>query len=145
MPATATRITEAEAEALFAAGVTAACAAYIGATPTVVQFGSPKDMAASLMGGDDGGFDPSQPIYTETEGVCGFGWVELRPNRGVLAKVFKARGARKGVYGGLTLWSSNFCHDTGQSYERKYAAAQAFVKVFEDAGVEGVSAHGRLD
>lgn len=44
--------------------------------PMVV--GTPKNVMASLTGGDDGGFDPDEPVYYVSDGVCGFAWVNFK-------------------------------------------------------------------
>ena len=68
------------------------------------------------------------PIETVADGPCGFAWVQIKPANKRFSKWLKEAGYADSSYeGGLTYWIS--AH--GQSYTRKYAHAQAMVKVFE--------------
>lgn len=57
-------------------------AAVSAMTPTPMVVGTPRDMMGSLMGGDGGGFDPGQPVYYVSDGVCGFAEVLVRSEKG---------------------------------------------------------------
>jgi len=62
------------------------------------------------------------------EGACGFAWVTIKPGTGAFAKWLAKKGlARKGYYGGMEIWISEF----GQSMERKEAYARAMAEVFK--------------
>lgn len=111
------------------AGRTAGAAAI----PAPMVVGTPKNMMASLMGGDDGGFDENEPVYFVSEGVCGFAQVRIRPASGSFARQMKKLGVGyRSYYGG---WDISVRYG-GQSLQRKEAYAKAFAKVLQDAGVE---------
>lgn len=57
-------------------------AAVAAMRPVPMVVGTPRNMMASLMGGDDGGFDPDQPTYYVADGVCGFAEVVVRSEKG---------------------------------------------------------------
>jgi len=80
-----------------------------------------------------------------TEGVCGFGWVKIRPANSALANRLKKAGkARTNNYnGGCDVWCSGY----QQSYQRKMAFCEAYAEVIRNADLAGVSAYaeGRLD
>lgn len=137
------RFTEAAAARLIAQAETAARAAYHAATPTPMIVGTPKDPVASLLGGDDGGLDPGQPIYHVAGGVCGFAWVNIRPaNSSFARRARKLIGGHKGYYGGWEIRPEVGRGD--QSYERKLAACTAYADVLREAGITAY-ADGRLD
>lgn len=80
--------------------------------------------------------DRNSPIVTdygiETEGLCGFAWVVIRPATSSFARWLKQRGiGRTGYGGGTHIWVSEF----GQSYERKEQYARAYAQVIKDAGL----------
>lgn len=138
-----------------------------GAVPTPMVVGTPRNMAASLLGGDDGGFDESQPVYFVSEGACGFAWVKFSGNRkflnyllgrvktevpvGPALRQYGESWRETSVlnppspdhyYGGVSLWVGGY----GQSVARKEAFAEAFAAVLRDK-VEGLTVYGqsRLD
>jgi hypothetical protein len=143
------RFTEGQTLAILERAEDAAQRAFDGASPTPMVIGTPKNLMASLTGGDDGGFDPSQPTYYVNDGVCGFAWVNVRPANGSFARRVKAATkernpyyASKGYYGGLEIRP-----DAGrmsQSYERKLAACRAYAAVLQEYGITAY-ADGRLD
>jgi hypothetical protein len=143
---TAPKLTKAQAAALYDKAACAAEAAYLAAKPTPMVVGTPKNLLGSLTGGDDGGLDPSQPVYHVPGGVCGFAWVTLRPARGALATLLKAKGGHKGYYGGVELSSGYIVPGArfDQSLERNEAAAKAFAAVLQEAGFQAY-AGSRLD
>lgn len=51
------------------------------AIPAPMLVGTPKNLLASLTGGDDGGFDESEPVYFVSEGPCGFAEIKVRGSR----------------------------------------------------------------
>ena len=112
-----------------AAGVVASLAAQ--PTPMVVYHA-----------GIDGQQLPNTPTYYESEGVCGFGWVEVRPRRGPFVKWARANGVgRDDRY--------SKCHRirsplATQSYTRNVAYAEAYAEVLREAGINATGT-GRLD
>lgn len=134
---------------------------HVEVVPMVVY--SPRDPVASLVGGNDGGPDLSQPVYHVPDGVCGFAWVQLYGKAGdgrrflnwLQGRVKTARpvgpvypdvmsAPRRDHYaGGVCLWVSAF----GQSMQKKEAYANAFAASLRAAGVEGLVAYGmsRMD
>jgi hypothetical protein len=146
------------------AGVTAV--EKLNVTPMLV--GTPKNLVGSLMGGDDGGFNTEKPVYYVADGVCGFGWVNLKAEKGeagaearkflnfvkgtvktdenvealFAGTEFSGLGRTDSYYGGVTMWVGGF----GQSYQKKVAYASAVANVLNER-VEGLRAWGtgRLD
>lgn len=112
------------------------------ANPTPMLVGTPRNLLGSLMGGDDGGFDPAQPVYRIDDGVCGFAWVNL-PGTSSFAKWLKATGQARvdSYYGGVTV----SVHQFNQSLTRKEAYANAFAQVLRDAGIQRVNVGSRMD
>lgn len=89
-------------------------------------------------------FDDSSPVvYREVvdDGVCGFAWVVLKPARGLIADLFKARGARENYGGGIALW----CHEFRQSMTKKEAYCRAYVQEMRDRGYTGFGWSSRMD
>jgi hypothetical protein len=77
------------------------------------------------------------------EGLCGFGWVNIKPARGKFVKYLKdIKAGRSGYYGGFDVGMSQFSRS--QSYERAMAAAKAFSEVLNRNGIKAY-ADGRLD
>lgn len=137
-----TRITEqaeereiryANFEILFRAAWEAGMAAGLAALPTpmVVQ------QHASAL-------DDSSPVvksWRVPEGVCGFGWVTVRPGNSSFARwLVKTGRASKAYRGGVQVWIG----EHGQSYERKVAHARAMADLLKAWGVKAYSG-GRLD
>jgi hypothetical protein len=137
-------------------------AAVESATITPMVVGTPRNLMASLTGGDDGGFDPSQPIYHVPGGVCGFAWVKLyaratesrkfvnwlkgsvkssKPCSDVQPNVIQS--ARPSYEGGVDMWVMGF----GQSMQTKEAYADAFTKVLREAEIDGLNvfSQSRMD
>jgi hypothetical protein len=90
-------------------------------------------------------FDENSPIIKRyapvADGVCGFGWINIRPGNHPFANWAKKRGlARKSYSGGVDIWVSRY----GQSYERKLAYARAYAEVLTEAGIKAYGT-GRLD
>ncbi len=50
-------------------------------TPTPMIVGTPRDLMGSLMGTGGGGFDPEEPTYFVSGGVCGFAWIQVSKDR----------------------------------------------------------------
>jgi hypothetical protein len=131
-----------------AAGNAAVEAAHVA--PMVV--GTPRDMGASLMGDDSGGFDPNEPVYYVADGPCGFAWVNVKAKategrqfmnwlKGSVKSTAPASEVLNGLgvhspsyYGGLDLWVRGF----GQSMQKKEAFAQAFSDSLNAAGFDGL-------
>ena len=90
-------------------------------------------------------FDDSSPVVKVyepiMEGPCGFAYVLIRPGTHPFAKYLRKVGlSHKAYYGGEEMSVRMF----GQSVERKYAYAQAFAAVLQEAGVKAY-ASSRLD
>lgn len=138
--------------------------AVAGTTPTPMLVGTPKNMMASLTGGDDGGFDETQPVYYVADGVCGFAWVNVKadategrkflnwlkgsvksssPARQVLADAPVGEPRADSYYKGVSVWVSGY----GQSMQRKEAYGQAFARVLNEAGIDGLKSYcmSRMD
>jgi hypothetical protein len=120
-------------EAIYAAADTAgkAAAEATNPTPMVVQQRA-------------NGFDDTSEVVQEwvvPSGVCGFGWVNIRPGTSSFARWIKKQGIGDKAYeGGINIWVGAY----GQSYEKKIAYAHAFAAVLRDAGIKAWGA-GRLD
>lgn len=86
--------------------------------------------------------EPNGRNWFVSEGVCGFGWVSVKPATTSFARWLKKEGlARRDSYnGGLVVNVFQF----NQSYERKMAYARAFANVLQGAGFTAY-ANGRLD
>lgn len=89
--------------------------------------------------------DDSSPVVRVYEpvwdGVCGFGWVTVRPGNSSYARWLRENTrAFRSEEGGVRLRVSRF----GQSYEKKMAYAGAYAKVLQEAGINAL-ADGRLD
>lgn len=136
-----------------AAGEKAAAAA----VPTPMTVGSPKNLVGSLVGGDDGGFDPDRPTYFVSEGACGFGWVNFWPERGGPTRAFcnwlsgktptkfppviEASKSSHDSMGKFYVWSPVMT----QSVARNAAYATAFADVIREAGACEAYGDSRLD
>lgn len=144
-PEPTVKLSLAEMKALHARAVEAADAAFTAASPRPMVVGTPKNMMASLMGQDDGGLDPEQPIYHVPDGVCGFAWVTVYPGNSRFANFLRREaGASTGYRGGCETWDYSTLARSSQSYERKMAAADAYAAVLREAGLTAYS-NGRLD
>lgn len=90
-----------------------------------------------------------QGFMPESEGLCGFAWVNVKPGTSRFAKWLKEKNlARKDdYYGGVTIWVGAY----GQSVARKeayvYAFAAELTTQLKAAGITKVSVYGasRLD
>lgn len=134
----AVKLSESEMQALLARAAQAGEKAFREAIPAPMLVGTPRDMMGSLMGGDGGGFDTGQPIYQVNEGVCGFGWVTVRPGGSRFARWLVKNGiGRTDSYAGgvrISLWM--ICGDRGsQSLTRWEAAAYAVAEVLREGGI----------
>jgi hypothetical protein len=97
--------------------------------PTPVMFGQ----AAGLFGNE-------MVAGTECivdEGVCGYAWVNLHPARGDFVKFCKQNKiGNSGTYKGWTISMSKYGNRfNGQSMARKEAAAEAFIAVLNEHGI----------
>jgi hypothetical protein len=137
--------------------------AVAGASVVPMVVGTPRNMMASLMGGDDGGFDPSQPTYYVPDGVCGFAWVNFKANATEGRKFLNwLKGNVKSskpfsdvqpastmeprtdsYYKGVSIWIGGF----NQSMQKKEAYGRAFAKVLNEAAIDGLSVYcmSRMD
>ncbi len=88
--------------------------------------------------------DDSSPIkraYYIPGGVCGFAWIVVKPGTCSLARWLAKTGkAKRGYYGGMQIWVSDF----GQSMEKKEAYATAFANALSINGVKAY-ADSRMD
>ena len=85
--------------------------------------------------------DRSKPMYHVPDGVCGFAWVSIHPNRGEFVRYLKAnRIGRPGYPKGYSV----SVHLYGQSMQRKEAYAGAFARVLSAAGIDAY-AESRID
>jgi len=75
-------------------------------------------------------------------GVCGFAWVNIRPATCQFARWLKKTGKVDHVAyeGGYNLW----CHEFGQSMERKEKWADAVASVLQNHGIKAY-ARSRMD
>lgn len=80
--------------------------------------------------------------WVESEGLCGFAWVNVRNGNSSFCRWLKAErhGRRDSYLGGVSVWVSRF----GQSFERKRVGAAAFAAVLQSYGIE-CFADWRLD
>lgn len=81
--------------------------------------------------------------YYETEGLCGFAWIIVRPGTSRFARWLKEQNKARtdSYYGGVCIWVSDY----NQSVEKKEAYARAFAEILKDAGYNRVYAMSRLD
>lgn len=123
-------------EGLIKAAEAAGGAAAQACCPRPIIVGSPKD---GVFGNE---IDYSKPTYYESDGLCGFAWINIKPGTSTFARYLKATGRAEtdSYYGGVTVWVSDY----GQSVERKTAYARAYAMVLSDAGIKA-SANSRLD
>lgn len=106
------------------------------ATPTPIVVGMAKDFSSNEM------VPGTEEVWNE--GVCGFAWIKVS-GRGGFAKYVKENGiGRRGVYGGVEIWSSNLDGYRGQSMERKEAAMYAASEVLTANGIKN-SVCSRMD
>ena len=137
--APAPRFTRFQAAALYKKAMAAGDAAAAAAIPAPMVVGTPKNLLGSLMGGDDGGFDPAKPVYYVSEGVCGRATVVIRPGNSSFARfVMKNDYGYKRYYGGvaMSVVSRTSPLFRSQSYERYQAAASAAAAVLREAGID---------
>lgn len=141
----AVKLTDAECAALHAKAHEAGLQAAGEATPRPVAIYTPKDP----FGADTGQSwlqqaDLSQPVYVENEGLCGFGWVEVRPVTGGIGKWYRKHEREYGYYSD---YQRCFCVRSPlrtQSYERNLAYARGYAEVLKAAGIDAYGT-GRLD
>ena len=141
------RLSKAEMQALLDRAGAAGEKAFRDAVPTPMVVYTPANMLGSLMGGDDGGADPSQPVYQVNEGVCGSAWVKITPGGSRFARwlVKEGRGRSDSYAGGVNLSLYTVCGERGsQSLTRWEAAARAVASVLRDAGITA-HAESRID
>lgn len=135
----AVKLSKADMKALLARAAEAATEAREACTPTPMVVGTPKNMMASLMGGDDGGFREDRPIEVVSGGVCGRGDVNIKPGNSRLANYLRKEdlGRTNNYHGGLDVRLYELVPGMrfDQSYERNVAAATAFAKVLREAGI----------
>ena len=123
-------------EGLIMAAEAAGDAAAQACRPRPIIIGSPKD---GIFGNE---IDYSKTTYYESDGLCGFAWINIKPGTSAFARHLRASGRARAdyYYGGVTVWVSGY----NQSVERKEAYARAYAKVLSDAGITATS-DSRLD
>lgn len=141
MTATSTkpRVTASNAYDIYTEAYAAGKAAAEAAIPTPMIVGTAKSLF-------DDSIDESKPKYFVSEGVCGFGYVKIRPARGAFVTMLKKRGIGYSAYGGgyaVPSWLFGSPRDS-QSYDRAMAAAYAAAEVLGKYGITAY-AEGRLD
>lgn len=138
----------------------------VGATKIVPSLiGTPRNMMASLTGGDDGGFDLDKPVYLDTDtGYCGFVTVRVYGKKGEAKKFLNfitgrvksrykvvalldslgIRASYSDYFGGVGISLSGI---GGQSLQKKEAYAGAFIRSIREMGIEGLDVYmdSRLD
>lgn len=128
-------------EAAWAEAQEQARQAWIAAKPSPMIVYSPKGLFDDTP-------DLEQPVYYETEGVCGFGWIIVEDGRSRLAKWLAKQniGTQSAYYGGRMVSSTNLVPEdrASQSLARKEAAVYAAAEVLQQAGFR-VRALSRID
>jgi len=135
-----TTMTKTQARTLFVKAVAAGEAAVKACTPVPMYVGTPT----TPLGND---IDYSKTVYKVNDGVCGFGYVIVKPARGAFVALLKEKGIGwKHYYGGWAVSAREFAPSiaSSQSYEKAMAAARAAAGVLLEAGV-GCYPEGRLD
>jgi hypothetical protein len=89
--------------------------------------------------------DDESPVVKQwfvADGVCGFGWVSVRPGNSPFANWLKktGRGSRDSYAGGVHVSSPLMT----QSLTRNEAWARGFAKVLNEKGIKAY-AHSRID
>lgn len=134
----AVKLSTSAMKALLARAAEAGETAFKGAIPTPMVVYTPKDVLGSLTGGDDGGVDTSQPVYQVNEGVCGFGWVSVKPGGSRFARwlIKEGYGSTDSYAGGVRISLWKLCGDRqSQSLARWEAAAYAVAEVLREGGI----------
>jgi hypothetical protein len=133
------KMSKADMKALIARAAEAGDAAFREAIPTPMVVYTPRNMMGSLMGGDDGGADPSKPVDFVSEGVCGTAWVNVKPGGSRFARFILSEklGRADSYRGGVSLSLYSICGDRmSQSLTRWEAAAHAVAAVLREAGIK---------
>jgi hypothetical protein len=138
------KLTTSAMKALLARAREAGEKAFADAIPVPMVVYTPKNVMASLTGGDDGGPDPSEPVYNVSEGVCGTAWVNIKPGGSRFARwlVKEGYGRADSYRGGVNLSPGLVCGDRvrySQSLTRQEAAASAMAEVLREAGIKAYS------
>jgi len=122
-------------EFIYTQAVQAGIQAGSDAVPTPMVVGTPT----SILGSD---IDFTKKTYFVPDGVCGFAWVKIRPNRGKFVAWLKSEniGRANSYEGGYDISVREF----GQSLERKEAYAEAFAKVLRENGINAYAC-SRID
>lgn len=122
-------------EFIYTQAVQAGIQAGKDAVPTPMIVGTPT----SILGSD---IDFTKQTYFVADGVCGFAWVNIRPNRGKFVAWLKSEniGRANSYEGGYDISVREF----GQSLERKEAYARAFAEVLRENGINAYAC-SRID
>lgn len=88
--------------------------------------------------------DDSSPVVKQYEpvmdGPCGFAYINFRPGNHPFVNWLKRQGkGHKAYYGGYEISVGGF----GQSMERKYAYARAYVDTIREIGPDGLKVYAR--
>lgn len=133
------RVTAANAYDIFVEAFEAGRQAAESAIPTAMVVGTAKSILSDQI-------DQTKQTWVVSEGMCGFAYVTIRPARGPMVTLLKARGIGwRGHYGGWQCSATDFGSPrSSQSYERAMAAADAAAGVLTKYGITAY-ADGRLD
>ena len=104
---------------------------------------TPRPMVVGTAIGLTNEIDKTKPMYYESEGLCGFAWVNIKPGNSRFANYLKKNNLARpdSYYGGVTIWVGAY----GQSYERKQKYASAFASVLREYGIDKCYSASRLD
>lgn len=122
---------------IYAEAVQAARKAAAEAVPTPMVVGTPT----TPLGND---IDLNKDVWFVSDGVCGFGWVKVKPARGAFVTYAKKRnlGYSDTYAGGYDFMMGRITQS--QSLTRNEAAARAFAEVLNGYGIKA-TAHSRID
>jgi len=122
---------------IYERAVQAARQAAAEAVPSPIVVGTPT----TPFGND---IDMNKEVWFVSDGVCGFGWVNIKPARGAFVTFAKTRnlGHTNSYEGGYDINMGRITNS--QSLARNAAAAAAFAAVLNAAGVKS-RAQSRID
>jgi hypothetical protein len=122
---------------IFAIAWQAARKAAAEAVPSPIVVGTPT----TPLGND---IDLNEEVWFVSDGVCGFGWVNIKPARGAFVTYVKKRnlGYSNSYEGGYDINMGSITNS--QSLARNEAAALAFAAVLNAAGIKS-RAQSRID
>lgn len=103
--------------------------------PVPMVVGQAKDLFSNEI-------DRSKPVHYVESGVCGFGWVNIKPARGKFVSWLKQNniGRTDSYEGGYRIP----CFEFGQSLEKKERYVRAYAEVLNKHGIK-CYANSRMD